>query len=757
MSSGSSLFSTPIPGIVTAAAIYARGASILFFGNNLGTVFRCNVSSTPHNFQTLQLPVSLGPILGIAVNGQFLYIVSLGVLYQIDIVQNVQLFSYSTADQSTIVVTNGVVDITPAGFIPSGGVAVTASNDIYLAVNNSQLISIRSGIVNVLVTSTSGTLYVCLAIDAAEQYLYFSNKYNGVVYSYNIADNVKNAVLLVTTGQDWAQGVSSGSTVLLVLRTPNAVPYEGRVHAVTLQRDVIVAGGGTASSGDPQYLRIRSDVSVNSAGFAIDPETGFLYVSSYNNPGSIMYMIEFAVLQRPLPTVAPPKQKQINCGLAEFGTCKRVTIPFSPREYWGWGSPNRPYLTPDPNVGCVPAHVYIGDHPCPDVRQPILPIPPPPPPVPPPVIVPSTERATTDFASRSFNYLTTGISSLTLVATISTSSLEAPSAPGLGPYGELYMLTSNGNIYSLYAGLSNSTGDSLVDTSPAISITSGNVVVATANKVTAFDPSLNVLWSSNIAGCYSPAFGGGNTVFLTDGPNIYAIDSATQSNVWTFRFNGNETATSPPSTDSGILLLGTSTGNVYSFDQTSGNIIWRYSTGLNKPVYSAPNYTWNDRVIFACSNAIYNIDYDRIPPYNRTRVFVNDEATATSSFATSFDPSGNLWCYFTGAAAALFGVCMLDDSGNYLAWTSSNLPGTDVITPNMTPTLDPLYVYVTSQRGRVMRYLAFPSGLVQNNIVQKSYVDLYFLPESTVSPSVVTTASNQLVVFDAVATTYIFQ
>ena len=162
-------------------------------------------------------------------------------------------------------------------------------------------------------------------------------------------------------------------------------------------------------------------------------------------------------------------------------------------------------------------------------------------------------------------------------------------------------------------------------------------------------------------------------------------------------------------------------------------------------------------MIFACSNAIYNIDYDRIPPYNRTRVFVNDEATATSSFATSFDPSGNLWCYFTSAAAALFGVCMLDDSGNYLAWTSSNLPGTDIITPNMTPTMDPVYVYVTSQSGRVLRYLAFPSGLVQNNIVQKNYTDLYFLPMSTVSPSVVTTASNQLVVFDAEATTYIFQ
>ena len=321
------------------------------------------------------------------------------------------------------------------------------------------------------------------------------------------------------------------------------------------------------------------------------------------------------------------------------------------------------------------------------------------------------------------------------------------------------MLTSNGNIYNLSASLSNTAGDP-TSTSPAVSATSGNIAVTSANKVTIFDSSLNYVWSSNIGGCFSPAYGGGgmgNVVFLTGGSIVRALDSTAGSNVWSYTFPEGETAATPPSAESGILLIGTSIGNVYSLDQTSGNIVWIYKTGLNEPVYTAPNYTWDDSVVFACSNVIFKIDYDRTPPYYRTRTFTSLSGNIAGSFATGFDLSGNMWTYYT-ASDALFSVCMLDDSGNYVGWSSAPLPGSDVMTPGLTPTLDSSFAYATSLGGRVMRYSAFPGGLVSNTIVQKSYVDSYLISGTNITaPSVITTVLNQLVVFDVSATAYIFQ
>ena len=785
MSRGSSMFSSEVPGVITAATVYSRVSSVLFFGswllNDQANLYRCNVSASSSNFQqirlyagpsTMPVPVNMADaiISGIAVNGQFLYLSVqnyipatsdyYGHVYRIDISQNPLLFSYSTPDQSTINV-YGVVDILPSG-ISTGGIAVSSSNDVYVAVNNNQIVVIRNSVVTTRYTGSIGSWFGSMAIDPAEKYLYFSDWLNSRIFSYNIADSVEDSVKVVSVGTDQTTGISATDTEVYFVRSGAFFPFTSIVYAQTSKREAIVAGGGNATSGDPLSLRLLNSVDIYTCGFSVDNTTGYIYVSSRDNPTGIigsskMYQIELSLSPRPLPTVAPPKQRQVQCGLAEFGSCKRVTVPFSPREYWGWGSPNRPYFTPDPNVGCIPAYVYTGDHPCPEVRQPAPAPAPAPPPAPPPTLLPYTEKTTTDFASRSFNYLTTGISSLTLVNTISTNAGSRPTAPALGSYGQqLYMLTSNGNIYSLLASpmLSNSVNDSLVDTSPAISITSGSIMAATANKVTLFDESLNFLWSSNIAQCFSPAFGSGNTVFLANSNTLRALETTAPSNVWTYTFPEGEAVSSPPTADSGIVLLGTTAGSIYSFDQASGNIIWVYKTGTNTPVYSTPNYTFDNRIVFACGANIFNIDYDRVIPYRQTRTYTSLSGNVASSFATAFDPSGNMWTYYTTNSNALFGICMLDDSGNFTGWASTDSD----LTPAITPVLDPLYVYVTSARGIVRRYSAFPGGLVQNSIVQKSSTSSYTISATIVNtPSVITTASNQLVVFDAAAKCYIFQ
>ena len=168
MSSGVSLFAVP-SSIITASAIYARVSSVMFFGTSTGGLYRCNLSSTPNNYQTIQLPVSLSSIQGIAVNGQFIYVSVPGHIYRIDVAINTPLFSYHTADQSTIVVTNGFADVTPAGFNPTGGVATTASNDVFAAVNTNVLISMRGTIVNTIYTGTASMRLINLAVDPDEQ------------------------------------------------------------------------------------------------------------------------------------------------------------------------------------------------------------------------------------------------------------------------------------------------------------------------------------------------------------------------------------------------------------------------------------------------------------------------------------------------------------------------------------------------------------------------------------------------------------
>jgi hypothetical protein len=193
---------------------------------------------------------------------------------------------------------------------------------------------------------------------------------------------------------------------------------------------------------------------------------------------------------------------------------------------------------------------------------------------------------------------------------------------------------------------------------------------------------------------------------------------------------------------------------MYSFDQASGNIVWLYKTGTNTPIYSAPNYTFDNRVVFACGSNIFNIDYDRTPPYRTTRTYTSLSGNVASSFATAFDPSGNMWTYYTTTSNVLFGVCMLDDSGNFTGWASTDRD----LTVGVTPAMDPSYAYVTSQRGWVRRYAAFPGGLIRNTIVQKSSISSYLIPSTIINtPSVVTTASNQLIVFDAKPTCYILQ
>jgi outer membrane protein assembly factor BamB len=266
------------------------------------------------------------------------------------------------------------------------------------------------------------------------------------------------------------------------------------------------------------------------------------------------------------------------------------------------------------------------------------------------------------------------------------------------------------------------------------------------------------VWSSNIPGCFSPAFGGNSTVFVANSNTLRSVETGSATTDWTYTFPEGENVSSPPMADSGIILIGTTVGSVYSFDQASGNIIWVYKTGTNTPVYSAPNYTWNNRVVFACGSNIFNIDYDRVQPYDRTRTYTSLCGDVASSFATAFDPSGNMWNYYTTTSNVLYGVSMLDNSGNYLGWYSAPLAGSDQITAGFTPTMDPSYAYATSRRGRVMRYSAFPSGLVQNTLVQKTFVNDYLIPTTIISaPSVITTASNQLVVFDDRARAYIFQ
>lgn len=372
-----------------------------------------------------------------------------------------------------------------------------------------------------------------------------------------------------------------------------------------------IAGGGTdLFATDPNKLKIVSPRVI-----VADNQANIFFPSDISGGNSSrLFYLSFEFVKRAGVTNYPPRQKPTNCGLPAPGNCKKPHPTFTPREYWGWGSPNRKFLTPDPNLGCT-LTPYVA---CATILR--LPIPPDPPP---PIIIPvppvtPTETPTLQFSERrvSLAPIPQITNEVITIYDISGSG-ELVAAPAIGPLGEVYVGTSSGNLikYTTYNDTyfpreqwSHHLPGGPVTVSPSVS-RRGVVAAFAGNTLYSLDPSGSILWSCNLPGtpAGSVAFDG-KSLIAAYGPYIGYFYSNGQA-IWIDQLqNPAEYFTTSPLIYASVVFAGTNLGTMYCFDR-EGNNLWGYNTATGFPITTSPvPLSEHTRLVFANGRTLYAIN-----------------------------------------------------------------------------------------------------------------------------------------------------
>lgn len=392
----------------------------------------------------------------------------------------------------------------------------------------------------------------------------------------------------------------------------SSLPKEGIITVRTEGNNLynVVAGEGTdLISTDPEKIKI-----VTPRAIVADNQGNIFFPSDISGEeSSYLYYLSFEFVKRAGVTNYPPRQKSVNCGLPAPGNCKKPAPTFSPREYWGWGSPNRKFLTPDPNLGCT-LTPYVA---CATIlRLPIPPDPPPPPPVVIPPIVP-TETPTLQFAERRVSLAPIPrITNEVITIDNIPESGELVGAPAIGPLGEVYVGTSSGNLIK-YTTCNDTYFPRLewsqnlgapITVSPSVS-RKGVVGAFAGNTLYSVSPGGAILWSCNL-----PATPAGSVAF--DGKSLIAAYGqyltyfySNGQAIWIDQLqNPEEHFTVSPLIYASVVFVGTNLGTMYCFDR-EGNNLWGYNTATGFPIRASPvplsQYT---RLVFANGRTLYAIN-----------------------------------------------------------------------------------------------------------------------------------------------------
>jgi outer membrane protein assembly factor BamB len=591
----------------------------------------------------------------------------------------------------------------------TGGIVIDSIGFVYLVTNSGYAISYLANYGN----EAPATLYSAnydfkqLALNNTEDKLYIADQQTGYIYYYDFinetgeitpAVGVSYAILLQSITFDIENN-------LYFNRVDNKSVYKYRIQD---DLTVHVAGGGTLTYTPVDPLTfVLGEPTVLLADFSNN-----LYIASITSGSTTLYKITFKYNPRANIIAPPPQQRRYVCGIASPGNCKRALVPFNPREYWGWGSPNRKFLTPDPNVSCVPSLVYQL---CPTIPNVVEPPPvPPEPPIPTPPAVP-TELATTQFTTR--------LSSTGIPATISdaTSTVVANTglalgSPGLGPLGEIYMTTAQGYLYK-YDGSGNAAwatylADTLVNTSPSVA-TTGAITVATDNGrlININNADGSIIWQSNLPGQFtgSPAsYTNSNatidTIIAAYGGNITSFNATNGAIAWQNTIPSGTFANSVYISGANVYA-GSTRGIMYSYERTSGNIRWVYNTGTNQSIYSTGNLATKDNLLFfGCTSNLYaiNTQVPRITSKDWTRTLPGPIKSSPALYLNGITQ----WAYvITETTNCLYGVTQAG-----IQWTSAETN----LDPDSSPTIDSdpagPFVYATSTDGYVYKYNAVDSG-----------------------------------------------
>lgn len=524
-----------------------------------------------------------------------------------DIVVNNQVYTISGTSNSNLYT---VGDNT-------GGIAVNSQGEVFFVNRNGVRVSFfgtygyeKTPIIQY--TDDNPSLvpdFRSLQFQANENKLFIAENNLGIVYYYDFVKDTGNitSYFQYPTKQNPLSICFDSNDNLF-----SSLAKDGVVTVRTQGNNLynVVAGEGTdLVTTDPDKLKI-----VTPRAIVADNLGNLFFPSDISGANSsYLYYLSFEFVKRAGVTNYPPRQKPVNCGLPAPGNCKKPAPTFSPREYWGWGSPNRKFLTPDPNLGCS-LTPYVA---CATIlRLPIPPDPPPPEPVVIPPVVP-TETPTLQFSERRISLAPIPQVTNEVITILDISgSGELVGAPAIGPLGEVFVGTSSGNLikyetrndtYFPRLEWSQNLG-APITVSPSVS-RKGVVAAFAGDTLYSLNPSGAILWSCNL-----PASPAGSVAF--DGKSLIAAYgqyiSYFYSNgqaIWIDKLqNPAEYFTVSPLIYASVVFVGTNLGTMYCFDR-DGNNLWAYNTGNASPITTSPvplsQYT---RVVFASGRTLYAIN-----------------------------------------------------------------------------------------------------------------------------------------------------
>lgn len=468
-----------------------------------------------------------------------------------------------------------------------------------------------------------------------------------------------------------------------------------------------VAGGGT----DPNAREPTERQLINTRAVLANTINNLYFTTDISGTTtSALVSLSFSFVDRVGVSNYPPRQTFANCGLPAPGSCKRGPPNFSPREFWSWGSPNRKFLTPDPNLGCL-LTPYVA---CATILRAT-----PPPPDPPPVVIPvvpviPTERPTTQFSDPRISLATIASNATFSVSYVVVSNCGLiTGAPALSPVGDIYVAGSTGIVFKYNTSSdtvplprftwSNNMGLGPVVQPISVS-TQGLVGVVAGNTLVMLDPITGALrWSNALpfTPVGSPAFLS-NTMFVAGSNMVTSIDSNGNVLWLTTTAGTGELFTTSPYITGSSFYIGTSSGRLYSLS-SSGNIRWVYDTLNGISIQSTPSFvTQGSRVVFGAGSNMFAINsqnprssnFDVIVDYSNVTSIRSSPAT----FIDNVTGGVGIRTLFVGDNCNVFTTDIYGSAITNIASTVTNR-----YTPTSSPAMSiyPFYAYLTVSSGEV--------------------------------------------------------
>jgi hypothetical protein len=613
----------------------------------------------------------------------------------------------------------------------TGGIAINSQNTVYFISANGNAISTvdnyGQGLVNIVFQQPLGSnsIFEGLILSPDETRIYTADYYTGNIYYFDFTSgqNDLQPAFAATATSRITSLANLTSTDVLFTQTQSAVPGVYLYDTVKNTNILIAGGGSNTVSTFAQNYRF-----INPNQIAVDPQ-GDLYITSLNPAGQQLFTkVVFNIFVR-APIAAPiPSPQFPNCGLPAPGYCKKVVIPFNPREYWGFAPSQKIPTKRPPAVSCINTVTIL----CPTIPPSRVNPNPPPNPVEPiapiyPVETPTTQY-TRCFISTGIMKSLRGTSGATsnIISTIDPSLSPTLYPMSFGPQGYIYMMTRGG-----YLNVMTTSGETVFPSFLYTNIRTGptsNVVVVSATGLAGFvtnqgtvnviNQNSSLVYTSNLnqQSAGSPLFVDSQNMFVyAVGNTIVARDTTN----WGFVFWSNSLANDQFSTslvtDGISIFVGTLGGNVISYSVADGSLYWSYFTG-NLPITRTPFIAGNLLSVVS-SNSIYvlNKTPTRFGGGADTVVTLSGVGFVLSSPLLFTDQAGTTWLYFVTTSGILYAAGgFLGIQGAYVDATGGNIgsfwkTADSNILSNSTPVIDGSgSIYVSYPEG-IYRYRTFPT------------------------------------------------